>query len=315
MKKYAGTLALSLAFAALASSAGAQVPIDPSKMTFNPKTFDTPQKAAEAFVAAAQKEDKVALGAILGVDPMLLTTGNLVSDDGEMTSFARKAKEKMALDPDPLEPDMVYLQIGNDAWEVPAPIVRVSKGKWQFDAREGLEEIAARQIGGNELDAIAILRGYADAQRVYASAEHDGSGLLQYAHKAVSSPGKQDGLSWTNADGTAGGPVGETIAKVLWDGKTGQPQAYNGYYFRMLDAQGASAPGGARRYVVKGAMIGGFAMIAWPEKYGITGIQTFLVGPDGAVYQKNLGEATATTAPAIATYDPDKSWMETGDEE
>ena len=205
------------------------------------------------------------------------------------------------------------MEVGADGWPVPSPIVK-SGGKWSFDAAIGEREIAARRIGIDELDAIALMRGYVEAQIDYASATRDGASLLQYAQKGISSPGKHDGLCWKNADGSFGGPAAEEVARALWDGKSGKPEAYNGYYFRTLTAQGPAAPLGARNYMVDNALVGGFGLLAWPEKYGVTGVQTFVVNQDGLVHQKDLGPQTATAAAAIKAYNPDKTWIVTDDE-
>jgi hypothetical protein len=278
------------------------------------KTFDTPQQAAEALVAAAEKDDIESLLQIFGKDGKdLISSGDPVEDKNIRKSFVEKAREKMQLTTDPQNPKRILLLIGTDSWPVPVPIVRKS-GKWLFDSKQGREEMLARRIGGNELDAIALLRGYVEAQKEYASQEHDGSGIRQYAQTMVSNPGKHDGLSWRNADGSVGGPIGDLIAQALAAGYTKKSEPYNGYYFRTLTAQGPAAPLGARDYIVNGMMIGGFAAVAWPARYGVTGVQTFMVSHDGIVYQKDLGPDTAKIAPTIKRYNPDKGWIVTEDE-
>jgi hypothetical protein len=279
------------------------------------KAFDTPQKAAQALVTAAEKNDVPALLAIFGPEGKdLVVTADTVDDKSRLAEFSKKAREKMNVSFDAADPDVAILSVGEDDWPLPVPIVR-TEGKWRFDAKVGREEILARRIGANELDAIALLRGYVEAQEDYAEVIHDDSGILQYAQKAISTPGKQDGLSWKNADGTFGGPLGDEIAEAVAAGYTDKAQPYNGYFFRILKAQGPAAPPGARDYVVGGMMIGGFAMLAWPAEYGVTGIQTFQVNHAGIVYQKDLGPDTAKAAPAITIYNPDKGWVATEDEE
>src|SRR4029077_9585313 len=159
--------------------------------------------------------------------------------------------------------------------------------------RAGKQEILARRIGGNELNAISLLRGFVEAQQEYVLEHHDGSPRLQYAKKCLSTPGKQDGLSWYDANGKPAGPIGDEIAKLLAAGYTKKADPVNGYYFRTLTSQGAAARLGARSYIVKGMMIGGYAAVAWPAHYGVTGVQTFQVNNDGVVYQKDLGPDTA----------------------
>jgi hypothetical protein len=278
------------------------------------RAFDTPKPAADALVAAAAKSDTKALIAILGPEGKpLVDSGDAVSDKADLAAFSRKAKEKTAIEYDVADPDVAIVVVGQDDWPAPIPIVKGAGGKWRYDAKSGAREVLARRIGGNELDAIALLRGYVDAQHEYALTAHDGSGMRQYAQKFLSSPGKQDGLSWWNADKTPGGPMGDEIAEALAAGYTDKTKPYNGYYFRILTAQGPSAPKGARNYIYNGAMIGGFAAVAWPATYDVTGIQTFLVNHDGIVYQKDLGSETATLAPQIQAYDPDKTWTATED--
>jgi len=279
------------------------------------RTFDTPQQAAEALVKAAEANDQPAIDAIFGPEGKgIVSSGDPVSDKNDLAKFAEKAREKMEVSFDLGDPKRAILVVGPDDWPLPVPIVE-RNGKWRFDSKEGREEILARRIGGNELDAIALLRGYVEAQKEYAWELHDGSGTHQYAQKWLSAPGKQDGLSWRNADGTPEGPLGDEIAKMLAAGYTKKAEPVNGYYFRTLTAQGPSARLGARDYIVNGMMIGGFAAIAWPANYGVTGVQTFQVNSDGNVYQKDLGPNTSTIAPAIKAYNPDKTWTITQDEE
>lgn len=316
MRKHSPGFALALAGTAwlagsllLPSAAAAAAPPAPA-----PKSFATPKQAADALIAAAAKNDVAALLAILGPDGKpLVDSGDPVDDRNGRARFVEKAREKTIIEYDMADPSVAFVVVGKDEWPAPIPIVQ-SNGKWTFDAKSGSREVLARRIGGNELDAIALLRGYVDAQEEYATVQHDGSGMLQYAQRAISTPGKQDGLCWKNADGSWGGPMGDVIAAGVAEGYTKKTEPFNGYYFRILTAQGASARKGARSYVVNGAMIGGFGMIAWPANYDVTGIQTFIVNQDGTVYQKDLGPDTAKLAAAIQAYDPDKTWAETDDE-
>ena len=202
----------------------------------------------------------------------------------------------------------------NDDLTLPIPIVK-QKGKWSFDTKVGREEILNRRIGSNELDAITICRGFDEAQHEYAQELHDDSKVHQYAQKILSTPGKHDGLAWQNQDGTLGGPVGEEVAKALEQSYSAQPgQAYHGYYFKVLKGQGSEAPMGEMDFMVGGAMIGGFALAAAPAQYRVTGVETFMVGPDGVVYQKDLGPDTLKTFQSMDRYNPDKTWQETDDD-
>jgi len=179
---------------------------------------------------------------------------------------------------------------------------------WSFDSKEGLHEILIRRIGRNELDAIEICRGFVEAQKEYALSKHSDSLVNQYAQKIISSPGKQDGLAWQKPDGTWDGPVGENVGRAIERGYSSKTEPYHGYFFKVLKGQGPNAPLGAMDYVVNGAMIGGFALIAAPAQYGITGVKTFLVSNDGVVYQKDLGPNTLEIAKKVDSFNPDKSW-------
>ena len=279
------------------------------------RAFNTPQEAAEALVNAAEAADIPALLAIMGPDGKdIVSSGDPVEDKNDLAKFATKARAKMKVTFDVADPRRAILVAGDDDWPMPVPIVE-SGGKWRFDAKEGREEILARRIGGNELHAISLLRGYVEAQREYASELHDGATVRQYAQRWVSTPGKQDGLSWYGPDGKPAGPIGDEIAKLLAAGYRNKADPVDGYYFRTLTAQGPAARLGARNYIVNGMMIGGFAAVAWPANYGVTGVQTFLVNNDGVVYQKDLGDETEKIGPTIQEFNPDEGWTVTHDEE
>jgi hypothetical protein len=299
-------LALGAWLSALPALAGPEV---------GPRAFDTPQQAADALLKAAEAADVPAVLKIFGPDGKdLVTSGDPVEDKDRLAKFAAKARARMHVKFDVDDPKRAVLEVGEDDWPMPVPLVQ-TKGKWRFDAKGGREEILARRIGGNELDAINLLRGYVEAQQEYAREVHDDSGVHQYAQKWVSSPGMRDGLSWNGPDGKPAGPIGDEIAKLLAEGYTNKGEPVNGYYFRTLTAQGPAARLGARSYIVDGRMIGGFAAIAWPARYGVTGVQTFQVNNDGVVYQKDLGTDTEKVAPLIKAYNPDEGWSVTEDEE
>ena len=278
------------------------------------KGFDTPQQAADSLIQAAAAFDVPALEEILGPGSEdIVSSEDHVMDKNRAVKFAADATEKNSIEVDAKNPNRAILSVGVEEWPVPVPIVK-RKGKWYFDTKAGREEILLRRIGTNELDAIEICRGYVDAQDEYASEKHDDSTVNQYAQRVISTPGKHDGLAWQNADGTWGGPVGETIAKALAQGYTEKSQPYHGYYFKILKGQGPAAPMGQTDFVVGGAMIGGFALAAAPAEYRVTGVQTFIVGPDGVVYQKDLGPDTLKKFQSMDRYNPDKTWHETDDE-
>jgi hypothetical protein len=204
------------------------------------------------------------------------------------------------------------LVIGAEAWPVPFPIVRVGD-RWRFATEEGVEEIVNRRVGGNERNAIYVLRAYIDAQRQYATRDRDGDGVLQYARKVASTPGKQDGLYWPAnvAAGEEPSPFGPLLAAGDAYAKGHQAgDAYRGYFFRILPRQGQHAPGGAYSYVINGRMIAGFAMVAHPAEYGKTGVMTFIVSHNGKVYEKDLGKDSAAIGGSMTTFDPGAGWKE-----
>jgi hypothetical protein len=280
------------------------------------KEFDTAKQAADSLLQAAEAFDVPALKEILGPDGEdLITSEDPVQDKNRAAEFAAKAKEKNSLEVDPKNPSRTILLVGNDDWPVPIPIVK-RKGKWYFDTKAGRDEVLRRRIGTNELDAIEICRGFVEAQKEYAQEKHDDSKVNQYAQRIISTPGKNDGLAWQNPDGTWGGPVGEKVAKALEQGYSNpsQPQPYHGYYFKVLKGQGPAAPMGQMDFVVKGAMIGGFALAAAPAQYKVTGVKTFIVSHDGVVYEKDLGADTLKAFQSMDRFNPDKSWQPTDDE-
>ena len=277
------------------------------------KLFGTPKEAADAFIQATENYDLPALKEILGANGEdLVSSEDPVQDKNRAAAFAAKAREKTEVSADPNDSKRAILSVGNDEWPLPIPIVE-RNGKWHFDTQEGREEILLRRIGSNELDAIQICRGYVDAQRAYALEKHDGAEANQYAQRIISSPGKQDGLAWRNADGSLGGPISEGIAKALEEGYTTKAQPYHGYYFKILKGQGPSAPLGRMDFVVNGAMIGGFALAAAPADYRVTGVKTFIVSYEGIVYEKDLGPDTLSLFKKMELYDPDKTWHATDD--
>jgi hypothetical protein len=278
------------------------------------KGFAKPKEAADALIKAAESFDVPALLEILGADGKdLVSSPDPVQDKNNALAFAGRAREKQSLAKDPSDKNRYILSVGKEDWPLPIPIVK-REGKWYFDSKAGHTEILYRRIGANELNAIEVCRGFVEAQRKYASTIHDNSGIHQYAQKLISTPGKQDGLYWKNADGTPGGPVSEGVAKAIEEGYSLSPgSVYGGYYFRLLKGQGPDAPLGELDYVIKGMMIGGFALVAVPAEYRVTGVQTFIVSHDGIVYQKDLGPDTLNIVKQMERYNPDKTWARTDD--
>ena len=280
-----------------------------------PTGFDTPQAASDALIQAAGAYDVSSLIDILGPDGKdLVSSTDPVQDKNYAADFFAKAQEKKAVVVDPKNKNRATLAVGNGGWPLPVPIVKKS-GKWYFDAKAGRDEVLFRRIGANELDAIQVCRGFVEAQKEYALDVHDDSGIHQYAQRILSTPGKQDGLYWKKADGTPGGPISEAIAKAIEEGYsfTG-PSAYHGYYFKVLKGQGPAAPLGEIDYVIKGMMIGGFALVAAPAEYRVTGVKTFIVSHQGVVYQKDLGPETLDLAKKMDRFNPDSTWKRTDDE-
>jgi hypothetical protein len=272
------------------------------------RTFASAQAAADALVAAAEKYDVPALKEILGAEGLeLVGSEDPVHDKNQAMAWAAKAREKLVVVSGPKNPKSATLNVGADDWPLPIPVVNEA-GKWRFDTVAGRQEILYRRIGANELDAIDVCRGYVEAQDEYASKKRDGARVNQYAQHIISTTGRQNGLAWRNADGTWGGPVGEAIARVIAEGYRDAYQPYHGYYFKILKGQGPAAPLGKLDFVVQGAMIGGFALVAAPANYGTTGVKTFIVSHAGVVYEKDLGPKTLEVFSAMELFDPDKSW-------
>ena len=304
------SLAASKKKEAAAKQEGAQGTPQPGQ-----KEFDTPKQAADALIQVATNLDVAAAKEILGPDGEdIVSSEDPVMDKNRATAFANKAKEKMSVEIDKHNRNQAVLIVGNDNFPLPIPIVK-QKGKWFFDTKVGREEILNRRVGENELNAIEICRGFDEAQHEYAQEKHDDSKVNQYAQHVLSTPGKHDGLAWQNPDGTWGGPVGEEVAKALAEGYSAQRgEPYHGYYFKVLKGQGPAAPMGEMDFIVGGAMIGGFALAAAPAEYRVTGVMTFIVGPDGVVYEKDLGPETLKTFQSMDKYNPDKTWKVTEDD-
>jgi DUF2950 family protein len=269
--------------------------------------FDSADAAAKAIIDAADNHDSARLSAILGPQAKgILTSGDPARDSGEQAEFARLAHAKHRLEVASMNPNRAILSIGDEDWPFPVPIVR-SNGKWSFDASQTAVEMRARRIGSDELDAIEICRGYVEAQRKYASVDRNKDGMLEYASRLMSTPGDHDGLY---SEGANDPLVPEGFAKAEWDAvRKDGAKPYHGYYFRILDKQGPNAPGGAHVYGVKNKLIGGFALVAWPAEYGVTGIHTFIVNQNGVVFQKDIAPVAGKPSLQITSFDPDASWQ------
>jgi hypothetical protein len=295
-----------LALATVLVQPGLSRPTDAA--TARQQAFASPERAAAALVAAARAGRPDELIRILGPDGRKLAlSGDAVADQRGRERFV--ASYTMMHSIEPQGDDKAILVIGDEQWPFPIPIVRRAK-LWHFDTKAGAEEILARRIGGDELNAIEVCRAYVDAQRDYAAKDRHADGLLEYAQKFGSSPGKRDGLYWPAKAGEEASPLGPLVASAHAEGYGGKGRQapYHGYYYKILKRQGRDAPGGAHDYVAHGRMIGGFALVAFPARYGASGIMTFTVNQDGIVYEKNLGPDSARIARAMTAFNPDASW-------
>ncbi|WP_374331231.1 DUF2950 domain-containing protein [Aestuariivirga sp.] len=268
-----------------------------------PAQFDTPEAAVAAFKEALAKGDLAAMATLLGLDAKKLRTADGISD--RMVEMRDAAAKLVSVSSDG---DKRIVSLGTEVWPFPFPLVKNTRdGKWAFDTQAGVQEIANRRVGENELEAIKTARLYVEAQRDYASEDHDGDGVLEYARKLISSPGKTDGLYWPAEQGDGDSPVGPNIDPGALD-KAEAGKGYFGYRFRILERQGSNIAGGSYGYVINGHMIAGFGLIAWPVEYGRTGIATFMINQSGVLYEKDLGPRTAEIASKIHSFNPGSSW-------
>jgi len=282
-----------------------------SSSTVHVTTFPTAEQAMAALISAAEKFDQEAIEQIFGPDAKdILLTAEPPHDRDIAHTFAELAHEKSSVSIDPRNRNHAVILVGKDDWPFAVPLVRTN-AQWHFDTRAGIQELTYRRVGGNELDAIEICQGFVEAQEEYALQKHDGAVVNQYAQRIISTSGKQDGLAWQTADGKWEGPIGENVATAIEKGyAAGQP--YHGYYFKILKGQGPAAPLGEMDYVIEGAMIGGFALVAAPAEYAVTGVKTFVVSNDGVVYEKDFGDTTLAEFKKIERFNPDETWAPVG---
>jgi hypothetical protein len=275
-----------------------------------PMAFETPDAAVMALIDAAASEDRDALFDVLGSDLDALGSGDPVADAADRRRFVELSLEAAHLEDE--TDDSAILVIGPEDWPFPIPLAKDDRG-WSFDTQAGLEELLDRRIGLNELHAIATARAYVDAQLEYAAADPGGDGVRAYAGRFWSTEGKRDGLYWPTTEGEPESPMGPLVDDAVGEGygvrKDGEGRRpYHGYYFKILTAQGPSAPGGAKSYLEGGKLADGFGLLAWPASYGNSGIMSFQVNQRGMVYQADLGEDTAAVAGTIDAYDPGAEW-------
>jgi len=310
MKNYFRRRTVALAMLGACALAGAAV----LAQTAAQKTFASPEEAVKALADTVKAGNLEALLAIFGPEGKELIDSSepAIARENQQV-FALAFREKWHLEDS--APDRKTLVIGHEDWPFPVPIVKAGNA-WRFDTAAGKQEVLDRRVGRNELSAIDTSLAYVTAQRRYAEQGHDGKPAGLHAAKFQSDPGKQNGLYWPAARGEKRSPLGDLVGQAASEGRQvgtnpGQPSAFHGYYFKILTAQGSAAPGGAKSYIVKGEMSGGFALVAWPAQYGATGIMTFIVNQDGIVREKDLGTSTDATVRKMTTYNPDSSWRET----
>ena len=274
------------------------------------KTFASADEAVKAAVAAAKSNDDKELLAIFGAQAKdLMSSGDPVADKQRRAGFLKAYEEKNRL---VTEKEKTILVVGKNDWPFPIPVVKRGEN-WVFDTNAGREEILNRRIGENELNVIQVCLAIVDSQREYAMKDRDGTGVLQYAQKFLSDSGKKNGLYWEAKAGEEQSPLGPIAVQAQREGykaSSGKPVPYHGYYYRILRAQGKDAPGGARSYLVKDKMIGGFGVVASPAQYENSGVMTFIVNYQGKVFEKNLGKDTTSIANAMTAYNPDSTWTE-----
>jgi hypothetical protein len=269
------------------------------------RIFATPEKAAAALADALRSDDVKQIHSVLGPGSgKVIQSGDLVQDAAGRKRFLEAYRTSVKIEPS--GDARVTLLIGSEEFPFPFPLVKTGTG-WKFDSKAGAEEVLNRRIGRNERSAIQVCLAYVDAQREYATKDRDKDGLLEYAQKFVSTPGQHDGLYWETREGEAASPLGPLSARAKEQGYANL-EPYHGYYYRILTAQGADNPGGAFSYIVRGQMIGGFALVAYPARWGASGVMTFICNHRGVVYEKNLGKDTVVIAERMPRYNPDASW-------
>ena len=319
LHRTAATFLMLLAAVAFAPRLSAQTEKSPNqKAEASRQTlFDTPEAAMHALIDAASAKDNTTLNKLFGPGSDQLFSGDPVEDDKDLAEFAAAAQESAQLKK---EDDSKYiLLVGNNNWPTPIPIVK-KDDKWFFDTKAGIEEVLNRRVGENELSAITTCRAYVVAQWEYfTQGDWSPDSVAVYAQKFVSSPGKHDGLYWETSESEKPSPLGKLVAAARAEGysSAGEPKEnasaptrtpYHGYHFKILTNQGFHAPGGRYNYIINGNMIAGYALVAYPDRWGNSGVMTFIVNQQGRVYEKNLGANTAKIAGAMTTYDPDPSW-------
>jgi len=304
-------LGVAIAAALLLLVVFAYSPVEAARKGLQQKMFPSPEEAVKAMIDAVKSNDENVMRAIFGPGSKgVVSSGDEVADREDRKKFVEAYEEKNRIEL--LSDAKAVLRVGNKDWPMPIPIVKKGQS-WLFDTKAAKEEILNRRIGRNELSAMQVCLAYVDAQREYALQDMDGDGLFEYAQKFDSDPGQKNGLYWETKEGEPPSPFGPFICRAANEGYGGKKsldklEPYHGYFYKILRAEGKNARGGAFEYIVKGNMIGGFALVAYPARYGISGIMTFIVNQDGQIYEKNLGKNTMKLTEAMELFDPDRTW-------
>lgn len=268
--------------------------------------YETPEAAATALATAAASQDRGAVRQVFGPRTDDLRSGDPEQDQLDIAAFRRAIST--AVEIERRDENSATLLVGEERWPFAVPLVREPEG-WRFDTEAGIEELDNRRIGRNELRNIAACRTLIDAQAEYRRVDRDGDGILEYAQRVMSSPGAKDGLYWASPGGVDPSPIGPVLAAAATQtDEAGVRLPYFGYRYRMLPGRGSGAPGGAADYMVNGNLVGGWAVIAWPDEYDVSGVMSFMVSDQGVVYEADLGPDTETAAAAIAAFDPSGTW-------
>jgi hypothetical protein len=312
--RIAGALATVIALTAPFARAADPAPAASARSAYVQTTYASPEAAAKALADAIRSDERKQIWRVLGPGASkFIRSGDPVQDEDARQAFVAAYDKSVKFERD--GDARATLLIGPTDFPFPYPLV-LKDGRWQFDAKRGNEQVLDRRIGRNELAAIKVCLAYVDAQREYANRDRDGNGLLEYAQKLTSSPGTHDGLYWQTLAGESPSPLGPLTANARGQGydRHGPGDPYHGYYYKILTGQGKDAPGGAYDYIVDGKMIGGFALVAYPARWGGSGVMTFICNHDGVVFERNLGKDTVTTASAMTVYNPDAGWEKSRDQ-
>ena len=300
--------------AAPLAQAADSLPAASARPAFVQSTYASPEDAAKALADAMRTDERKSIWRVLGPGASkFVRSGDPLQDEEAREAFVAAYDKSVKFERD--GDSKATLVIGQTDFPFPYPLV-MKDGRWRFDAKQGNEQVLDRRIGRNELAAIKVCLAYVDAQREYAALDRDDNGLLEYAQKLQSAPGKRDGLYWQTKAGDPPSPLGPLTANARsqGDGRHGPGDPYHGYFYKILTGQGKDAPGGAYDYVVDGKMIGGFALVAYPARWNGSGVMTFICNHDGVVFERNLGKDTVAAASAMTVYNPDAGWERSKDQ-